>query len=49
VFQIASVEGTWKLNQNNTDAVRTAAADHLAQEVDAGAQAIAVLICQSLG
>ncbi|EKD60726.1 MAG: Negative transcriptional regulator, partial [uncultured bacterium] len=43
-LQIAAVEGTWKLNQNKTDAVRAAAADQLAQQAEAGAQAIARLM-----
>ena len=43
-LQIATVDGTWKLNQNKTDAVRAAAADQLAQQDNAGAQAIARLM-----
>lgn len=41
---ITAVDGTWKLNQNKTAAVRTRAADHLAAGSDAGGQAIAALI-----
>ena len=48
-FQIAAVEGTWKLNQNKTPEVRARAADQLAQQADAGARAIAALMRQDLG
>jgi transcriptional regulator len=41
---ITSVAGTWKLNQNKTDAARERAADHLAGQDDAGSRAIAALI-----
>jgi transcriptional regulator len=40
---IASVDGTWKLNQNKTPEVRAQAAGHLAGG-DAGARAIAALM-----
>jgi transcriptional regulator len=40
---IASVDGTWKLNQNKTPEVRARAAGHLAGG-DAGARAIAALM-----
>jgi transcriptional regulator len=42
-FRVASVDGTWKLNQNKTTEVRARAADALAQG-DAGARAIAALM-----
>lgn len=42
-FRVASVEGTWKLNQNKTSEIRARAAGVLA-EGDAAAQAIAALI-----
>ena len=48
-FEVASVEGTWKLNQNKVPEVRASAADQLAQQADAGAQAIAALIRRDLG
>lgn len=48
-FQITAVEGTWKLNQNKTPEVRASAANHLAQQADPGAQAIAALIRRDLG
>ncbi|MDZ4393419.1 FMN-binding negative transcriptional regulator [Cypionkella sp.] len=48
-FEVASVEGTWKLNQNKTPEVRTSAADHLAQQADAGSQEIAALMRRDLG
>ena len=48
-FEVASVEGTWKLNQNKMPEVRRSAADQLAQQADAGAQAIAALIRRDLG
>jgi transcriptional regulator len=41
---IASVEGTWKLNQNKPDDARANAAARLAEQPDAGSQAIAALI-----
>ena len=41
---IASVDGTWKLNQNKPAAVRAKAADHLSAQPDSGAQAIAALM-----
>ena len=41
---IAAVEGTWKLNQNKPDEVRAKAAEALAAQPDAGAQAIAALM-----
>jgi transcriptional regulator len=41
---IASVEGTWKLNQNKPDAARERAANHLAEQADAGSKAIAALM-----
>ncbi len=47
-FDIVSVEGTWKLNQNKTPEVRQSAADQLAQQGDTGAQAIAALMRRSL-
>ncbi|MES2433365.1 MAG: FMN-binding negative transcriptional regulator [Pseudomonadota bacterium] len=48
-FQIASVEGTWKLNQNKTPEVRASAAGHLAQQTDSGSQEIAALMRRDLG
>lgn len=48
-LQISAVDGTWKLNQNKTDAVRAAAADQLTQQGEAGAQAIALLMRRGLG
>ena len=48
-FDIASVEGTWKLNQNKTPEVRASAADHLARQADSGGQEIAALIRRDLG
>jgi transcriptional regulator len=48
-FQIASVAGTWKLNQNKTPEVRRCAADHLQQQADMGSQAIAALMRRDLG
>ncbi|MDB5658898.1 MAG: FMN-binding negative transcriptional regulator [Cypionkella sp.] len=47
-FEIGSVEGTWKLNQNKTPEVRRGAVDHLAQQSDAGSQAIAALMRRDL-
>jgi transcriptional regulator len=44
-LRITSVDGTWKLNQNKPDAVRTRAAAALAKG-DPGAQAIAALMRQ---
>ncbi len=41
---IASVEGTWKLNQNKPAAVRARAADALAGQADPGAQGVATLM-----
>ena len=41
---IASVEGTWKLNQNKPVAARGRAAAALAAQIDPGAQAIAALM-----
>ncbi len=41
---IAAVEGTWKLNQNKPDEARAKAAEALAAQPDAGAQAIAALM-----
>jgi transcriptional regulator len=43
-LSITSVNGTWKLGQNKTAAVREAAARHLADSEDAGALAIAALM-----
>jgi transcriptional regulator len=43
-LSVSAVDGTWKLNQNKTDAVRSAAAGHLARQDDPGAQAIARLM-----
>lgn len=43
-FQIGSVDGTWKLNQNKTDAVRLAAATQMGLQDDGGAKAIAALM-----
>ena len=48
-FDIASVDGTWKLNQNKTPEVRASAADHLEQQADMGSQAIAALMRRDLG
>lgn len=48
-FSVASVDGTWKLNQNKTPEVRASAAGHLARQADSGAQAIAALMRQDLG
>ncbi|NGM44470.1 FMN-binding negative transcriptional regulator [Rhodobacter sp. SGA-6-6] len=42
-FRVASVDGTWKLNQNKEAAIRARAAAALAQG-DAGARAIAALM-----
>lgn len=47
-FQIAAIEGTWKLNQNKTPQMRRNAADHLARQDDPGAKAIAALIRRDL-
>ncbi len=44
---ITSVEGTWKLNQNKTNAARASAAASLAAQPDAGSQAIAALMCSA--
>lgn len=44
---ITSVEGTWKLNQNKPAEARAKAARALAMQPDAGAQAIAALICKT--
>lgn len=41
---ITSVEGTWKLNQNKSDAARRLAANHLAVQADAGSHSIAALM-----
>jgi transcriptional regulator len=41
---ITSVEGTWKLNQNKTDAARASAAARLAERSDAGSREIAALM-----
>lgn len=46
-FRVASVEGTWKLNQNKPADVRARAAAALAQG-DAGAQAVAALMRDGL-
>ena len=48
-FEVASVDGTWKLNQNKTPEVRASAAGHLAQQADAGSQEIAALMRRDLG
>jgi len=48
-FDIATVDGTWKLNQNKTPEVRASAADHLAQQPDDGSRAIAALMRRDLG
>ena len=48
-FDIASVDGTWKLNQTKTPEVRASAADHLEQQADMGSQAIAALMRRDLG
>ncbi len=47
-FEMASVDGTWKLNQNKTPEVRASAAGHLAQQADMGSQAIAALMRHDL-
>lgn len=47
-FEVVAVEATWKLNQNKTPEVRKSAADHLAQQADSGAQAIAALMRRDL-
>jgi transcriptional regulator len=47
-LEIASVEGTWKLSQNKTAEVQARTARALAEQDDAGAQAIAALIEQNL-
>lgn len=47
-FQVTSVEGTWKLNQNKSPAIRAQAAEALSQG-NASAQAIAALIRKDLG
>lgn len=47
-FDIASIQGTWKLNQNKTPEVRASAADHLARQGDSGSQAIAALMRRDL-
>ena len=41
---IASVDGTWKLNQNKTPEMRSRAAGHLSAQPDPDAQAIAALM-----
>lgn len=46
---IASVEGTWKLNQNKTIEVRDRAAKVLAGQAEPGAQAIAALMREQTG
>lgn len=43
-LHLTGVEGTWKLNQNKSDALRTAAEGVLSARPDAGAQAIAALM-----
>lgn len=48
-FEVAAVDGTWKLNQNKTPEVRASAAGHLAQQADSGSQEIAALMRQDLG
>ncbi len=48
-FEVTSVEGTWKLNQNKTPEVRASAAGHLAQQADSGSQDIAALMRRDLG
>ncbi|WP_054006597.1 FMN-binding negative transcriptional regulator [Cypionkella psychrotolerans] len=48
-FDVISVDGTWKLNQNKTPEVRASAASHLAQRADTGSQEIAALIRRDLG
>lgn len=45
-FQIASIDGTWKLNQNKTPEMRARAADALDRRGDAGSVAIATLLRQ---
>lgn len=47
-FVVASVEGTWKLNQNKTPEVRARAAEALSQG-NASAQEIAAMIRRDLG
>ncbi len=47
-FDVASVDSTWKLNQNKTPEVRASAAGHLAQQVDRGSQEIAALMRRDL-
>ena len=47
-FHVASVEGTWKLNQNKTPEIRARAADALSQG-NASAREIAALIRLDLG
>lgn len=47
-FHVASVEGTWKLNQNKTPEIRARAAEALSQG-DARAQEIAALMRRDLG
>lgn len=47
-FRVASVEGTWKLNQNKTAEIRSRAAQALSQG-NASAQEIAALIRRDLG
>jgi transcriptional regulator len=47
-FRVASVEGTWKLNQNKTPEIRARAAAALARG-NASAQEIAALIRRDLG
>jgi transcriptional regulator len=47
-FRVASVEGTWKLNQNKTPEIRARAADALSLG-NASAQEIAALIRSDLG
>lgn len=48
-FEVTSVEGTWKLNQNKTPEVRASAAENLAQQADSGSQDIAALMRRDLG
>jgi transcriptional regulator len=47
-LQIASVEGTWKLNQNKTPEARAGAAAALALQENAGAKGIAALMRDDL-
>ena len=47
-FDIAAIDGTWKLNQNKTPDMRRSAADHLARQDDPGSQAIAALMRHNL-